>query len=319
MIELLTMFLVLGVLAWAVGIVLSSMLSRWSCEPQSPDRRIRRTTLVALLPWLLPVTWIASLGAVAAGKRAGWLDDHCRAHGDGHPHLCFEHFPAFQVDPLAAAALLLVLAVLAVTAVRHLMAALGRRRRLNGLLRLLPTGGLMRRIEDRRSMALVARPLRPVLLISRGLLEGLDRRERRVVVAHEAAHLRQGDLVKSSLFEWLLTVHWPAMAKRLRANWRQAIEERADDRVALRFGRSITAQVLLKVVRQQHFPATAGLSAGGANVAFRVERLLDDGGRASAAADWAAVALGVMALASAWPLAGAHHAMETFLGAILGA
>lgn len=315
---LLAMFLTLGVFAWIAGAALAAGLSRRNCQNRPPNQRIRRAMVVVLLPWFLPLGWSASIGTVAAGKRAGWLDNHCRTHGDWHPHLCFEQFPAIQIEPLLAGALLLVPAILMVAAARHAMAALERRNRINALLHLLPARGLLRRIEGAGPMALVARPLRPVLLISNALLDGLTRRERRVVVAHEAAHLRQGDLFKSSFFEALLAIHLPASAARLRASWRQAIEERADDRVARRFGRIATAQTLLKVVRQQRFPASVGLSASGANVAQRVERLLSSDDRPSASAEWGTAFLAALALVSALPIAGAHHAIETLLGAILG-
>lgn len=316
MIDLMVMFLTIGALAWMAGVALASLLSRWSSNDLAPAQRIRGTTLVALLPWALPVAWIASLGAVAAGKRLGWLDDHCLVHGDGHPHFCLAHFPALQIDPWAAAVLFLVVAALIVLSLRHGLALLEKRGRLSALLRLLPQGGLLRRIEDARPVALVARPLRPVVLISRGMLERLDRRERRVVLAHEAAHLRRGDLLKSSLLEVLLAIHLPTTAARLRKAWRQAIEERADDRVSQRFGQEITAQTLLKVVRLQRFPATDGLAASGANVAQRVERLLSDDDQ-SGSARWGAGSIAALALASALPLAGSHHAIETLLGAIL--
>ncbi len=318
MIDLMVLFLALGALAWMAGIALASLLSRWPSKELAPVQRIRGTALVALLPWALPVTWMASLGSVAAGKRLGWLDDHCRVHGDGHPHFCLGHFPALQIDPWAAAALVLVLVALTVLSLRHGLAALEKRRRLSALLRLLPQGGLLRRIEDTRPLALVARPLRPVLLISRGMLEGLDRRERRVVLAHEAAHLRRGDLLRTLLLEVLLAIHLPATAGRLRTAWRQAIEERADDRVAQRFGQETTARTLLKVVRLQRFPATDGLAASGANVTQRVERLLHGDHRSGTLAWSAAGSIAALALASALPLAGAHHAIETILGAILG-
>jgi len=317
-IDLMVMFLALGALAWLAAVALASLLSRQSLNDLTPGNRIRETTLVALLPWVLPVTWTASLGVVAAGKRLGWLNDHCGIHGDAHPHFCLSHFPALQIDPWAVAAMSLVLVALTVIALRHVLAVLENRNRLSALLRLLPRGGLLRRIEDARPVALVARPLRPVVLISRGLLDRLDRRERRVVLAHEGAHLRGNDLLKSSLLEALLAIHLPATAARLRTAWRQAIEERADDRVAQRFGRETTARTLLKVVRLQRFPVTDGLAASGANVAHRVERLLDGEDRSGTLARSGAGFIAALALASALPLAGAHHAIETLLGAILG-
>lgn len=318
MIGLLAMLVLLCALAWALAAVAAQWLSRYSFEALPPKRRLHRFTLVALLPWLLPASWAAALAGVALGKRAGWIDDHCRIHGDRHPHLCFEHFPAIQIEPLAGAALLMVLAAVTMVVVRHAWVALARRARLAALLRLVPSNGLVRKIDDERPLAMVARPLRPVLLVSRGLFDGLDARERRIVIAHEAAHLRGRDLIKSSLFECLLALHPPASAARLRAHWRQAIEERADDRVARRFGGADTAQALLKVVRRQQLPAPIGLAAGGADIVRRVERLLAADEPEVFSRDWSTVALGLSLLVSAAWLAGAHHAIETVLGVILG-
>lgn len=318
MIGLLAMFVALCALAWALAAAAAQWLSRYGFAELPPTRRLQRFTLVAVLPWLLPASWAAALGGVALSKRVGWIDDHCLVHGDGHPHLCFEHFPAIQIDPLAGAVLLMVLAAVIMVVVRHTWAALAQRGRLEALLRLVHADGLVRRIDDERPLALVARPFRPVVIVSRGLFDCLDARERRVVIAHEAAHLRAGDLLKSSLFDCLLALHLPVSAARLRAHWRQAIEERADDRVARRFGGADTAQALLKVVRRQQFPATVGLAAGGADIARRVERLLSVDQPKVVSRDWSTVALALAVLVSASWLAGAHHAIETFLGVILG-
>ena len=312
------MFVTLCAIAWALAAIATQWLSRCSFKELPPKRRLHRFTLVALMPWLLPASWSAALAGVALGKRVGWIDDHCRIHGDLHPHLCFEHFPAIQIEPLAGAALLVVLAAVTAIAVRNALAALDRRGRLAALLRLVPSNGLVRKIDDQRPLAMVARPLHPVVLVSRGLLDDLDARERRIVIAHEAAHLRRRDLLKSSLFECLLALHTPASAARLRANWRQAIEERADDAVARRFGGTDTAQALLKVVRRQQFPATVGLAAGGADIARRIERLLAVEESSAASRDWSTAALGLAVVVMAACLACVHHGIETVLGVILG-
>lgn len=317
-IDLLVMFMAISALAWALGAILAGLLSRVPSSTFSPVVRLRRTAVIALLPWLLPASWAVALGAVAVGKRVGWLDDHCRIHGDGHPHFCFEHFPAIQLEPAAVAMLVAVLTLLLFVSGQYVKRALDERGRVNALLRLLPGGGLLRRIDEARPLALVARSRRPVVLISRGLLEGLSPRERRVVLAHEAAHLRRGDLLKSSFFEALLVIHLPGASIRLRCNWRQAIEERADDTVSRRFGRETTARTLLKVVRQQCYPVATGLAASGADVARRVERLLTPADGPGPAAGWIVGPITGLALASALPLAWEHHAIETLLGAILG-
>ena len=313
------MFLTVAVAAWSVGVLLSTAAQRLLIPTLgAPQARLRWMAVSAALPCLLPAAWVAALGLIALSKPAGWLDDHCQSHGGIHTHLCFEHFPDLMIAPLVLVLLGLLLLVPISLIARSIGAALQRRRRLRSLLSLLPSGGLIRRIDFGQPLALVARPFKPVVVISRSLLDGLGRRERRVVLAHEAAHLRQKDLFKTALFETLLALHWPPSASRLRALWHQAIEERADDCVARQFGTLDTASVLIKVVRQQRSLAFGGLAVSGAGVTRRIERLIEGpeptDSRPPSLAGWALLAV---LLGTAWPLAAEHHAVETFLSRIL--
>lgn len=318
MIELLTLLLLVGAIGWAVGACMAWLLATKFAACLQPAQRIRDVMAVACLPWLLPVLWVIALGAVAVGKRLGWLDDHCAGHG--HLHFCLDHFPALQMSPWPLILLGLGALILVMLVIRRAWRGAQESARLNALLRLLPEGGVLRQIDNDYPVALVARPLRPVILISRGMLNLLNHSERRVLLAHEAQHLRCGDLRHALLLELLLTLHLPQTASALRSTWRQAIEERADDRVAERFGHALTAQTLLKVAKQQHFAAAPmGLAASGADVVRRIERLLQDTDLSTDPGRLRAFWLAALSLASAMPLAAAHHAVETALAMIVGA
>lgn len=314
---LLWLLFLIGLAAWVVTVLASEPLSRQLFSLHlSPRVRARRSAALAAMPLVSVLSLLVATTAMALGKASGWVVDHCEFHGPGHPHLCFEHLPAIHAGFAEALVFGGVASVLALTVLRFIRREHSTARTLANLHRLSEGRGVCREVADDRVLALAAGWRSPAVLLSRGLRQQLDHRERRIVVAHEFAHLRRRDLRASLIVECLLLLHLPGVARRLRREWRQALEERADDMAAQRFGHEAVAETLLKVARLQKDHILPGLSAGGGDTARRIERLLaghpDESGLPLVSIGLASIVL----LAAS--LAHFHHLLETLLGFVTG-
>ena len=314
---LLWLFLLLAVAAWLVAALVSTRLSRRVLAINlAPQERARRSFVLASLPGLASVVMAGGVAALALGKSRGWVEDHCEGHGPGHPHLCFEHLPAIDLGAAEALAVTALLVALLVMIGRFLWREGLATAQMNTVLRLVQGRGPCSRVDDDGVFAIATGVLSPRVLLSRGLLENVGPRERRIVLAHEVAHLRRGDLAKNWLFEVLLLLHFPPTARRLRAEWRQALEEWADDTVAQRFGREAVAATLVKVARCQQARRLPGLAASGADTLRRIERLLHPAEEGRTMPVVGLCLAGVFAVSML--LMGSHHFLETLLGLVTG-
>ena len=302
---------------WAVSVVVAALLA---CIPADrrldPAVRIRRLYLVAALPWVVPLVLLLALVVPAAAKPLGLIADHCLSHGLGHPHLCLEHLPALALAQWHWFVVGLGGAWFALSALRHAMRQRTANARLRAITSLARGRGPLRVLETGECVVFAADPGAPVVLISRGLLDRLAPRERRIVLAHEAAHLRQRDPAQSRLLEWLLLAHWPGAAVRLRRAWHQAVEERADDAVAERFGAEPVARTIVEVVRATSGRDVPAFSAAGADTVLRIERLLA-GFTAARPRPVYETVYGMALATAAVALVASHHAVETLLGMLL--
>lgn len=313
------MFLLIGA-AWLLSALSVPPIMRgFVTRVRDPATRGRRVLLTASIPWLVPFTVGAAVLATAGAKATGWIADHCPHHGLGHPHLCFSHLPSIELG-LFHGAFAAVVAFPVLLSTAFLIRSQCRARREIGLLRTLASSrglrGRLRIVPAPVPFALAGGLFEPFVLFSRGLLDQLSFRERRVVMAHEAAHLRRGDARRNLLFELLLIAHLPMARRRLRDQWLRTLEERADDAVARRFGPEQVVETLLHVARLKLHPPARGFSVAGANLTHRARRLLDgDPGVAVGLPLFeAAYVLGLVALFLAAVLD--HHALETLLGLV---
>lgn len=303
---------------WAMAAVVATAIAIMPERLRLPPGvRARRALLTALLPWAVPVIAVVSVLALAAAKPLGLIADHCIYHGPGHPHLCLQHLPAISMGHLHLLGATIVLALLLLVLTRYLFRERRMIARLQVMQALAHGRGRLRILEDKHCLALAANLRNPVVLLSRGLIERLTRRERRIVVGHEVAHLRHSDLLRNFLFEYLLLLHSPSAAQKLRASWRQALEERADDCVAARYGADAVAGALLQIVRAPSCKFSTVLSVAGANPLRRIERLLAPrevpGRHVGFELGYAVVLLvfGVTVVTT-------HHALETLIGMVTG-
>jgi Zn-dependent protease with chaperone function len=141
--------------------------------------------------WLLSVgTLVAALGSAASLALLGFT-----FVGQSRPLAERGHWSQAalrQADPVATPVAVIALVVIAALAVRFLVAAVRRLVALRDAYRLaaaLPAVGELAVIDhpDRQAYAVPGRPGR--IVVSRGLLRGLDAPQRRAVLAHERAHL----------------------------------------------------------------------------------------------------------------------------------
>jgi len=167
--------------------------------------------------------------------------------------------------------------------------------------------------------------VRPRLLVTRGLLAALTPEELAACVAHELAHSRSHDNLKRLAMRLMPDVlPFTTAAGVLERRWASSAEHRADRHASAgdAQARWALASALLKVARLTPLtPITEPISAlvGGADLASRVSRLLDErprARRATGAAIW--IAAGAAALAAtAWVytplLYSVHRATELLL------
>jgi len=313
---LIWMLLVLVAAGWLAAF-LAVRLSLSLCDDgrYEPAARVRRVFLVALLPWIVPLAFLGAALMPAAGKAFGLIADHCLSHGASHPHLCLEHLPVIALTHWHWLVMGLLMAWFAYRVSRHVASERRMGFRLQTMASLARGGGRMRILDMDECAAFAIHPGQPLILMSRGLIEKLSLRERRVVLAHEVAHLRHRDPARSRLLDRLLLLHERTAAVRLRRAWQQAIEERSDEAVAKRFGAEEVAATIVKVARVVSGRDTPVLSAAGADTVRRIERLLAER-RPTAGNDRYEIAYGAALLLVVVVVAASHHWLETLLGTL---
>lgn len=309
------MLMLLSAAGWLVAGVTTPLLLRVLPRPARATVTRRRLWLLALLPVLLPASVAAGVAVLGTAKAQGWLHDHCLYHAPHHPHFCFEHLPDLLLSYPHAFVAVLLAGLLVYLAWGQFNQQRRQARHVAALRALASSRRRLKILENDQVAAFAAGLRQPGIFLSRGLLNRLDKREQRIVVAHEAAHIRHRDLWLNALYEALLLLHLPPVAGRLRQCWRQAMEEQADDRVAARFGPTAVAATLLDLTKLAAAPNGA-TAASGADTRARIERLLRQQEQTPSgwwfeSAYWLALAaVGTFVIAE-------HHRIETMLGLVV--
>lgn len=314
---LLWLFVLLWLLGWVLALVFVPVAISWLVHnSRGGQPQPRHVLLVCALPWLVPLTATLAMAALAGAKSWGWVDDHCLFHPPHHPHFCFRHLPNMLFSHghghvIIAVGLLLIFGVLALRRGWRLRRQSGSLATLTALSR---GKSLVRVLDEPRLMAFAAGK-QPRIYLSQGLIARLTRRERRMVLAHEVAHIRHRDLLVSRWLDWLLLLHLKPCAEQLRRLWRDAAEVRADERVARHFGRLATAELLLRLATSMQ-PAPVSTALGGGDVVARIHILLNDAPSSRRVSRFdTAFAAGLLILLCV--LFAHHHALETLLGALI--
>lgn len=309
-----------GVVGMLIGALLAVPAARFMIsDTHSPALRCRRIERIAFLPLVTSLLAIVALVLPALFKLAGLIDDHCLAHGLHHPHLCLRHMPAFDAGPLAVTLMILGAWPLAGLA-RAAFDQYRQARLATAIARIAPEGRRLLRTEADSPRAYLLGIRRPTIVLTDGLLRLLTPAERRAVVHHEIAHARNGDAARRLLLGLLMPLHLPPTRRRLMRQWRQAVEERADDAVAARGQALDLASALIRILRigaPKRPMAAVSMGADSADIGLRIRRLAG-GAREQPESVWLErsliAALGLAALA----VAGKHHVAETFIGWLAG-
>lgn len=244
--------------------------------------------------------------------------DHCAQHGH-HPHLCWVHGAGWAGDPLGVVPLAMFAAYFLVRVAQRAAARWSAARALEQIARVArpDPGGVLIAPSD-RIFCFAAGAARPRVYVSSAAWAALREDERRAVVAHERAHLAQGDLSAGSWLGVLALVGAPIVAQRVLGLWRGATERLCDLRAADEVDATTVASALVALTRAGG-AAPAGLAfASPAGVVERVEALLAGVPAGTAAArrvtlglSFLVTSLAALAALFADPL---HHALETLLG-----
>ena len=201
---LLWVALMFALAGWMLAQLLVPLLLQIQGQTRDPQKLRRHLGLLALLPWLLPASTTVGMLVLAWSKQMGWIHDHCNDHPQHHPHFCLEHLPELMLDhghSLFAVALLLIMGVPFVRLFGHFRAVA---RRLAPIRQLSHGRGLLLWVDDERTLGFAAGIRRPRIFLSRGMDRLLDKREQRIVLAHEVAHIRHHDLLHSAVLAFLL-------------------------------------------------------------------------------------------------------------------
>ena len=283
----------------------------------------RAAALVLTLPPLLGVVVSATIAAF--GLLAYFQDrDHCLGHGP-HLHLCPIHGAQWLSEPWAVAAMAFfgtfVLVRLGQTVSGHVGAQrmAGRLRRVGEPVPyfehtfIVPT--------DER-FAFTTGVLTPTVIISRAAWDVLDTSQRQAVLAHEHAHVRNGDLWKRAALGLLACFGAPILTQNALKLWDIASERASDHEAARRVGKpSIVASAILLLARARstyQVPAVAAFAAA-CHVSDRVHSLFEyppDSGNPAAKKLQGGLMLGMgaVALGAALFAESLHHLLETILG-----
>ncbi len=264
---------------------------------KSPDARVK----FLLLPLVLPAVGPPVYYLLVPGRQQLPVIPLDRILGIKQGLSFVSQWPvfttAFTVTFLAATLYFLSRAALAIVVASYLPRRYSRlshqqARRIEGIL-----APLLARSESRQPILLISpSPLlsccafgirRPYLIVSRGLLEGLDDEHLEAVLAHELAHFIRHDqylnLVTLSIRSFLFFN--PLVHLLCRAISQE--QEMACDALAIRMGQRplVYVQSLLKVYRQRSpvpalwEPAISGFMTRSAAVRRRVTAILERGGK----------------------------------------
>lgn len=313
--EMLAILVPVLLAGWLTSQFLALVTIHWfSGAHLSPRIRQRRVMLTISFAIVLP----AALGMAVWGAHVlppdSWMSSHCGAHSHHHIHACLD--TGFGAAGSTGYMIMAVIAglLLASAMIRSIWRSRALNRRLSTLFKLSQGRGRLRYLDDDRAIAFAVGGSTPVVMLSRGLLVHLSPRQRRIVLAHESAHLRHGDPWRNSLIELLLALFMPPIAQRLRHIWRNALEHAADDAAARRFDPLDVAQTLLRVISLQKLSIRGALAMVSGESEARIRRLLAGTDKTDVKAnyfEWICMAFLPAVIATAFFQ---HHAIETGLG-----
>ena len=254
----------------------------------------------------------------AALKGFALIPDHCQIH-PGHPHFCWTHVSTLLPEGIFFWAIFLggtALFLYALMKTGHSELSMNREL---GLAVGTPSHDGFLIIPSRTPAAFVAGLLRPRPYLTSAAVQLLNRRERRIVAAHELEHMRRRDPLKLLVLR-IAALLFPGF-KWIGEKWISAAELECDS-ASLQGGAGPeeVSLTILKLARsmgsRSASPALAYAAGTEAALRQRVESLLSGVQPARRTVRWVPLVLGALLLA-AFGLSTAHHALETVLGTLI--
>ncbi|WP_144394558.1 M56 family metallopeptidase [Pleionea sediminis] len=269
--------------------------------------------LSASLPVLLPTTLILVVLFIAYGKSFGWLNDHCLTHDLHHPHFCLAHFPSISLSTLNATFISGIGLLLAISLFVKFLKTYSRYQRTKIIARLGRKQSSLVYYESTKPMAFAFGFVNPKIYISNANKKLLTKKEQRIVIAHEAAHLRNKDSLKNIFMECFLTFH--LFSNAIRKRFQLLIEIDADQQCTKRFKPFDVAQLLIKLgrfSRTSEYP----ISIVGSQLEQRITLLIETSSNPKK--HWIyCTLLSVFLLLIPLTVVINHHALETIVGWLL--
>jgi beta-lactamase regulating signal transducer with metallopeptidase domain len=170
---------------------------------------------------------LLTIASASIGSAESALTGACAEHAGSLWHACVWHPPAEFAPGGSGWWLAVVLAVAAVLAIRTAMAVRQSSRAVAALVRLSRRSDGAWIVDSEQPLAVTA-GFGGHVLLSRALHARLSPRQRRIVLAHELAHVAHRDVLRSWLARVLSLLHAPATRRRLRAARDLAVEQRCD-------------------------------------------------------------------------------------------
>ena len=244
----------------------------------SPGQRAVRARLWLYAPFWLPMLLVgASVLPGLMGATLG-LSDHCTAHGQHHHHLCVLHPPHVSRHPLAWSLSAAALSAMIVVLARATWSGVRRWRLARALVRtsrLSLLGRDVRLLDRDEPIALTVGFLRPVILLSQGLLDVVSSKTLDVVLAHERAHVTRRDTAWA-LIDSIVAALLPHSTRAgLLRSLALSREQACDLSAAEQQGRLHVADALTKVARLNMSRPAFGMSVGASSLEARVLYLLE--------------------------------------------
>lgn len=270
MVDLLALISIVLLLSYMAAVVLVEAATRLLAQSWSIEKlNITSLALLTSLPWLVSGSVALGILTVFVGKNIGWLNDHCSAHGIGHPHLCITHLSTQQLSWLSSL-ILVVFGAIVLTRVAIYSVRFVRRQRLaRSITRIEPAACVW--INSPNLFAYVYGVVTPRVFLSTALKQ-LKKSAQRIVLAHEVQHIRNYDPLKMYGIEFLLLPFSSATRARLRFAWANKRELRVDAVVAQKFGRVQVAKTLLTMARAQNQQLAVNHNQG--SLELRITELL---------------------------------------------
>ncbi len=288
------------------GLILGAWRFAWCVKALRP--MLER---LAPLAMLLPIT--LSVGVTVAAAIPAAQGCHCGGGLSAALHLCFVHpEQSLSLLPLA----LLPLLVLAVRIAKHAPPFL---RRARAGLALSRSGRLFNRVAAPIGNAFSILWPRPRIVVDSAWWSELRPLERRIVLAHECAHLRRGDPIVLELLSSMALFLPRSLAGSVLTAWRDHAERQADAVAARKLGDpSAVASLLVSLHRGAQARTALGLAfQDGSGLESRVRALLEGRPTISTGTDLGPRSRLAMALAIGLPLAMAQR-VHAFIESLIG-